>query len=205
MLTHAPKEIFTQLGLAHSNMGIKDISYNDLPRGAQVVKKATPIFPRLEVEEEVSYIQSKMTKNEKAKGRKAMAEAAKQKNEESANSVEEAELNLTKKEIRFDKFDKVELKSAEILAVSHVEGADKLLKFSLDAGDKAPRQILSGIAKWYPNPEELVGKKVIIVANLQPRKMRGELSQGMLLSAEYGDKVELLTVSEAIPNGSLIG
>ncbi|AUJ29144.1 MAG: methionine--tRNA ligase [Liquorilactobacillus hordei] len=208
VLTHAPKEIFTQLGLAHSNMGIKDISYNDLPRGAQVVKKATPIFPRLEVEEEVSYIQSKMTKNEKAKGRKAMAEAAKQKNEESeesANSVEEAELNLTKKEIRFDKFDKVELKSAEILAVSHVEGADKLLKFSLDAGDKAPRQILSGIAKWYPNPEELVGKKVIIVANLQPRKMRGELSQGMLLSAEYGDKVELLTVSEAIPNGSLIG
>ncbi|MDV7758139.1 methionine--tRNA ligase [Liquorilactobacillus mali] len=203
-LTHAPKEIFAQLGLAHGNMGIKDISYTDLPSNTKVVNKATPIFPRLDVEKEVTFIQSKMTKNEKAKGRKAMAEAANQKQETNNNFAEESELNLTKKEIRFDKFDKVELKSAEILAVSHVEGADKLLKFSLDAGDKAPRQILSGIAKWYPRPEELVGKKVIIVANLQPRKMRGELSQGMLLSAEYGDKVELLTISEAIPNGSLI-
>ncbi|KRN27151.1 methionine--tRNA ligase [Liquorilactobacillus mali] len=204
VLTHAPKEIFAQLGLTHNNMGIKDISYTDLPSNTKVVEKATPIFPRLDVEKEVTFIQSKMTKNEKAKGRKAMAEAANQKQEANNNSAEETELNLTKKEIRFDKFDKVELKSAEILAVSHVEGADKLLKFSLDAGDKAPRQILSGIAKWYPRPEELVGKKVIIVANLQPRKMRGELSQGMLLSAEYGDKVELLTISEAIPNGSLI-
>lgn len=131
-----------------------------------------------------------------------MAEVAKQKQEE---VTKESELNLTKKEIRFDKFDKVELKAAEILSVSSVEGADKLLKFSLDAGDASPRQILSGIAKWYPNPEELVGKKVIIVANLQPRKMRGELSQGMLLSAEYGEKVELLMIAKDIPNGSLIG
>lgn len=202
VLTHAPNKIFEQLGLAKDNMNIKGVSYFDLPKDIKVIAKATPIFPRLEVEEEVLYIQSKMTKNEKAKGRKAMAEVAKQKQEE---VTKESELNLTKKEIRFDKFDKVELKAAEILSVSPVEGADKLLKFSLDAGDASPRQILSGIAKWYPNPEELVGKKVIIVANLQPRKMRGELSQGMLLSAEYGEKVELLTIAKDIPNGSLIG
>lgn len=79
------------------------------------------------------------------------------------------------------------------------------MKFTLAAGDKGPRQILSGIAQWYPEPQELIGKKVIIVANLQPRKMRGEVSQGMLLSAEYGETVKLLEISDQIPNGSLIG
>ena len=96
------------------------------------------------------------------------------------------------------------MRVAEILKVEHVTGADKLLKFTLDAGDPVSRQILSGIAHWYPQPAELVGKKVIVVANLQPRKMRGEVSQGMLLSAEYGDQVELITVNQAIPNGSLL-
>jgi len=78
------------------------------------------------------------------------------------------------------------------------------LQFRLDAGDEDHRQILSGIAKWYPEPEELIGKKVIIVGNLKPRKMMGQLSQGMLLSAEHGDEVQLITVPDNLPNGSLI-
>lgn len=89
--------------------------------------------------------------------------------------------------------------------VSRVKGADKLLKFRLDAGDEGERQILSGIAQWYPEPEKLIGKKVIAVTNLQPRKMRGEVSQGMLLSAEFGDTVQLITVPDEIPAGSLVG
>ena len=200
VMTHTPKEIFAQLGLNSDDMAIQGVSYFDLPAGAQVVAKGTPIFPRLDVEEEQEYIKSKMTKNEKAKGRKAMAEKAKE-NWDPENTT----LVLTKDEIKFDKFDKVELKVAEIKEVSKVEGADKLLKFRLDAGDEGDRQILSGIAQWYPNPEELVGKKVIAVTNLKPRKMRGEVSQGMLLSAEFGEKVQLITVSENIPNGSLVG
>lgn len=200
VMTHTPKEIFAQLGLNSDDMAIKGVSYFDLPAGAQVVAKGTPIFPRLDVEEEQEYIKSKMTKNEKAKGRKAMAEKAKE-NWDPENTT----LVLTKDEIKFDKFDKVELKVAEIKEVSKVEGADKLLKFRLDAGDEGDRQILSGIAQWYPNPEELVGKKVIAVTNLKPRKMRGEVSQGMLLSAEFGETVQLITVSENIPNGSLVG
>lgn len=199
-MTHTPKEIFAQLGLNSDDMAIQGVSYFDLPAGAQVVAKGTPIFPRLDVEEEQEYIKSKMTKNEKAKGRKAMAEKAKE-NWDPENTT----LVLTKDEIKFDKFDKVELKVAEIKEVSKVEGADKLLKFRLDAGDEGDRQILSGIAQWYPNPEELVGKKVIAVTNLKPRKMRGEVSQGMLLSAEFGETVQLITVSENIPNGSLVG
>lgn len=200
VMTHTPKEIFAQLGLNSDDMAIQGVSYFDLPAGAQVVAKGTPIFPRLDVEEEQEYIKSKMTKNEKAKGRKAMAEKAKE-NWDPENTT----LVLTKDEIKFDKFDKVELKVAEIKEVSEVEGADKLLKFRLDAGDEGDRQILSGIAQWYPNPEELVGKKVIAVTNLKPRKMRGEVSQGMLLSAEFGETVQLITVSENIPNGSLVG
>lgn len=200
VMTHTPKEIFAQLGLNSDDMAIQGVSYFDLPAGAQVVAKGTPIFPRLDVEEEQEYIKSKMTKNEKTKGRKAMAEKAKE-NWDPENTT----LVLTKDEIKFDKFDKVELKVAEIKEVSKVEGADKLLKFRLDAGDEGDRQILSGIAQWYPNPEELVGKKVIAVTNLKPRKMRGEVSQGMLLSAEFGETVQLITVSENIPNGSLVG
>lgn len=200
VMTHTPKEIFAQLGLNSDDMAIQGVSYFDLPAGTQVVAKGTPIFPRLDVEEEQEYIKSKMTKNEKAKGRKAMAEKAKENWD-----LENTTLVLTKDEIKFDKFDKVELKVAEIKEVSKVEGADKLLKFRLDAGDEGDRQILSGIAQWYPNPEELVGKKVIAVTNLKPRKMRGEVSQGMLLSAEFGETVQLITVSENIPNGSLVG
>ena len=196
VLTHAPKEIFAQLGLAADNMNIDSVSFFDLPENSQVVKKGTPLFPRLDTDEEIEYIKSKMSKNEKVKGRKAMADKI--------NDAKENTLTLNKKEIRFDKFDKVELRVALIKSVSKVNGADKLLKFSLDAGDESERQILSGIAQWYPEPEKLVGKKVIVVANLQPRKMRGEVSQGMLLSAEYGDQVQLIIVPDNIPAGSLI-
>ncbi len=143
-----------------------------------------------------------MTKSDKQKGRKAMQTAAQA---EAEFDPEKTTLKLTKKEIRFDKFDKVEQRVALIKDVAKVKGADKLLKFRLDAGDEGERQILSGIAQWYPEPEKLIGKKVIAVTNLQPRKMRGEISQGMLLSAEFGDQVQLIIVPDEIPAGSLVG
>lgn len=213
VMTHAPKEIFAQLGLPEENMMIKGVSFFDLPEGTQVAAKGKPIFPRLDVDKEVAFIKSKMTKNEKAKGRKAMAEKAKKlekkaKNNKSNEEAETAGLTLNKKLIRFDKFDKVEQRVVEIKEVSKVKGADKLLKFKVDAGDEGgDRQILSGIAQWYPDYEKLVGKKVIAVVNLKPREMRGEVSQGMLLSAEYnnGKTVQLITVPDNIPNGSDVG
>ena len=76
----------------------------------------------------------------------------------------------------------------------------------MDAGDGEDRQILSGIAKYYPNELDLVGKKLQIVANLKPRKMMGLVSQGMILSAEHADgKLTVLTVDSSVPNGSQIG
>jgi methionyl-tRNA synthetase len=113
---------------------------------------------------------------------------------------------LTKDAIKFEDFDKVEVKVAEVLEVSKPEGSDKLLLFKLDAGDSAPRQILSGIAQFYPDPQVLVGKKLQIVANLKPRKMMKKyVSQGMILSAEFGGQLRVLTVDADVPNGSLIG
>ena len=200
VMTHAPKEIFAQLGLPTGQVMLTDAKYDDLPAGGHVVAKGTPLFPRLDVDEEVAYLKGKMSKNEKAKGRKNMAQT-----KQAAFDPQETTLNLTKKEIRFDKFEKVELKVVAIKAVSRVANADKLLKFRVDAGDDGDRQIISGIAEWYPEPEKLVGKKVIAVTNLKPREMRGELSQGMLLSAEFGDQVQLLTVPDNIPAGSLVG
>ncbi len=78
-----------------------------------------------------------------------------------------------------------------------MEGSDKLLRFRLDAGDEGHRQILSGIAKFYPNEQELVGKKLQIVANLKPRKMMKNMSVKTFLSAEHDGKLTVLTVDSS--------
>ncbi|RRG07969.1 MAG: methionine--tRNA ligase [Lactobacillus sp.] len=198
IMTKAPVEMMRQLGIEGDNLQISALEFNDFPTTAHVVAKGEPIFPRLDVEQEVAFIQGEMTKDEKKKGRAAM-EAAKK---EARTKAEEATETDGKKPIRIEAFDKVEIKVAQIKAADHVEGADKLLKFQLDDGTAEGRQILSGIAKWYPEPEQLVGKKVLIVANLKPRKMRGELSQGMLLSAEHDGEVKLVIVPDELVNGS---
>lgn len=198
IMTKAPIEMMRQLGIEGDNLQISALEFNDFPTTAHVVAKGEPIFPRLDVEQEVAFIQGEMTKDEKKKGRAAM-EAAKK---EAQTKAEEATETDGKKPIRIEAFDKVEIKVAQIKAADHVEGADKLLKFQLDDGTAEGRQILSGIAKWYPEPEQLVGKKVLIVANLKPRKMRGELSQGMLLSAEHDGEVKLVIVPDELVNGS---
>ncbi|MCC4322776.1 methionine--tRNA ligase [Limosilactobacillus reuteri] len=196
IMPNAPKQIVEQLGIEGTNLSLTNLQFNDFPAEAQVVAKGTPIFPRLDVKAEVEFIKSKMTANEKKKGRKAMAEA-----KEKAQEAAQEEKTDGKKPIRIDVFDKVELKVAQITAADHVEGADKLLKFHMDDGTEEGRQILSGIAKWYPDPSVLVGKKVLIVANLKPRKMRGELSQGMLLSAEKDGNVQVVTVPDNLVPG----
>ncbi|KXT84525.1 Methionyl-tRNA synthetase [Streptococcus sp. DD11] len=184
------KAVLSQLGLPEAG-SLEELKLADLPSGLTVAAKGTPIFPRLDMEEEIAYIKGQMEGGKPA--------------EQKEWQPEEVELTLNRKEIKFDDFDKVEIRVAEVKEVAKVEGSDKLLQFRLDAGDSEDRQILSGIAKYYPNEQELVGKKVQIVANLKPRKMMGRLSQGMILSAEYGDQLTLLTVDEKVPNGSLIG
>ncbi len=179
-----------QLGL-DLDFDLENLTLAGFPENVTVVAKGTPIFPRLDMEEEIAYIQSQMTAG---------------KPQEKEWIPEEVELKSEKDEIKFEDFDKVEIRVAEVKEVERVEGSDKLLRFRLDAGDGEDRQILSGIAKFYPNEQELVGKKLQIVANLKPRKMMKKyVSQGMILSAEHGDQLTVLTVDPSVPNGSIIG
>ena len=182
--------IMEQLGLG-LDFDLENLTLAGFPENVTVVAKGTPIFPRLDMEEEIAYIQSQMNAG---------------KPQEKEWIPEEVELKSEKDEIKFEDFDKVEIRVAEVKEVERVEGSDKLLRFRLDAGDGEDRQILSGIAQFYPNEQELVGKKLQIVANLKPRKMMKKyVSQGMILSAEHGDQLTVLTVDPSVPNGSIIG
>ncbi len=196
IMTQTPKEIFSQLGLDENSASMEDIRFGDFPENTTVTSKGTPIFPRLDVEEEVAYIKEQMAQS--------MTSST---NSEEEWVPEEVELvSVKEKAVKFDTFEEVELKAAEVLDCRKVEGADKLLQFRLDAGDKGDRQILSGIAEYYSDPMKLVGKKVVIVANLKPRKIRGHISQGMILSAENADgTLHVVEVPKVVENGALIG
>ena len=198
-MTQAPAKIFEQLGL-NDQMGLDftQLVYGAFPAGASVVAKGTPIFPRLDAELEVTYIQEAM-----AAGKPGASQA---KVDDPNWDPEATELvHREVAEAEFDDFLKIEMKVAEVLDVQPVKGSNKLLRFRLDAGDKGHRQILSGIAKFYPNPEELIGRKVCIVSNLKPRKMMGYVSQGMILSSEQDGQLHLLAADPNAANGAWIG
>ncbi|MDP0488504.1 MAG: methionine--tRNA ligase [Fusobacterium sp. JB021] len=105
--------------------------------------------------------------------------------------------------INIDEFSKVELKVVEILEVDKVKDSDRLLKFKVK-NKKEIRQIVSGVAKYYPNYEELVGKKVMAVLNLEPVELKGEISQGMLLSTEEKKRIKLVEIDSSVKVGSKI-
>jgi len=183
-LTQAPAKIFDQLGIIDESFTTWE-SLNEfgvIGEGTKV-QKAEPIFPRLDNKVEVEYIVEQM------KG--------------SAPVQEEEALDEEKApEITFDDFMKVQLKVAEVKEASLVKGAKKLLKLQLDLGSET-RQVISGIAEHY-TPEELIGKKVICVTNLKPAKLRGELSEGMILAGSKDGKLSLATIDQSLPNGSII-
>lgn len=106
-------------------------------------------------------------------------------------------------QIKIDDFKKSLIKVGTILECENIAGSEKLLKFKIDLGEDAPRQIISGIAKFY-TPSELVGKQVCVLANLKPAKIFGHISEGMILSAEDG-KLTLLSTLSPVKNGAIVG
>lgn len=176
------EKIFAQL-----NCDIK--SYDSLKSfGALIpgikVGKAKALFERIDAEKMLADIAAKQEQTE-------------EKEKKVAEKIE----GLA--EISFDEFSKVELRVAKIISCEPIKRAKKLLKIIVDDGNPQPRQIVSGIAPWY-KPDELVGKSVIIVANLKPAKLCGEMSNGMLLAGDVSDNDVKVLFVDGMPAGTKI-
>ena len=191
-----PEKIFAQLGVTDPALKTWESvqKFGGLKPGTKVEKGAA-LFPRVDVKKELESIAAE----------KEAAEKAKQP-EKPASKKEEAPAEPEKPALAsFDDFLKIRLIAAKVIACEKVAKSEKLLKETLDVGSGVTKTVCSGIAKYY-TPEEMVGKTVVMVANFAPRKMAGQLSEGMLLCAEDPDgKVRLLTVDGEVAPGSVIG
>ena len=168
-----------------------------LPRDVQVTRGPN-LFPRINLEKELAELESHLpSEGKKAEPAQPQSPAKPAKKEEKEPVEGVASL------ITIDDFAKVNLRVATVLECERVEKSAKLLKLQLDDGRGTPRQVVSGIAAWY-RPEDLIGKKIIVVANLKPAKLRGQLSQGMLLAADVGEAASVIFVNDGIPNGSKV-
>ena len=175
------RTILGQLGMEETPDWDSAKQWGGLSADASMTK-GEALFPRIDVEKELE-------KLEQLNPTKPAAEP----------EPEEEKLP----EISFDDFTKLDLRVARVIDCKKVEGADRLLLFDLDLGSEK-RQIVSGIAAWY-QPSDLIGKNVVIVANLAPRKIRGIVSQGMILSAEDGKNISVLTTLDGgVAGGSKV-
>ena len=185
-LTKTPQKIFVKLGIKDESLLTFDSLVFGTMKPGQTVDKGDALFQRLDLAKELE-IMNKIAEEEIAK----------------ANKVKETKVEnaITIQEIGIEEFEKVQLKVGTVLECQKVEKADKLLCSKIDCGEAEPRTIVSGIAKYY-TPEEMVGKQVIVVTNLKPVKLRGILSQGMVLCASQDDKLCLLSPIVPMPSGS---
>lgn len=186
-MTQTPARIFEQLGLDDKLLAWDTIETfgNVIAPNVKVAEKGTPIFPRLENEVEINYIREQM-------------QSSVQTPQEQPKNPEAGEVA----EISIDDFMKIDLRVATVTACEPVPKANKLLKLQVDLGYEK-RQVVSGIAEHY-TPEQLVGQKVIVVANLKPVKLRGELSQGMILAGSHDGVLTLATVDSKLENGAKV-
>ncbi len=180
-------KLFEQVGVCESCRDWESAAQWGRLCDTATVTKGENLFPRIDVE-------------------KAIAEL-----EEAAEAARKASLPaietepLLEEKVDFDTFCKSDFRAVKVKACTNVKKSEKLLKFTLDDGTGTDRQILSGIAKWY-KPEELVGKTLIAIVNLPPRKMMGQESNGMLISAVHTEKGEeklnLIMIDDSIPAGA---
>jgi len=178
VMPDASKKIYAQLGLGEgvSKIDPADLKWGDLPSETRI-GESVGIFPRIDKGKVMSEIKEEST------GEQPGSEPPSR-----AGATEPAEAGTQNEDdfITIDDFLKVELRVGEIKVAERIPKADKLLRFEIDLGEEKPRQILAGLAEYY-EPEKLIGRKVVVVANLKPRKMRGLESQGMICAASLGD------------------
>ena len=182
------RRIWAQLNLPQNfdEIRISDIEgWGKTPVGIQI-NKPEQLFPRIEIEEEKPEVKKEVKENKKAKKEEPKAPEKAKENEDGMIGIED--------------FSKIDLRVVEILAAEPVPKTDKLMKIQVSLGDEE-RTVVSGIAKHY-KPEDLIGKHVVLVANLKPAKLRGVMSHGMLLAASKGDELQI--VETTMPVGSKV-
>lgn len=165
------------LGLSKDALATAQFEMGQLPEGTEL-QKPVPLFPKIKAEKD--------TQTEKPAKQEAKKVDKKQPDAQDAQSTE----------ISIDDFAKIQLRVGKILECQRVKKSDKLLHSQVDVGEEQPRSIVSGIAQFY-TPEEMVGKSVVVVSNLKPAKLRGVLSQGMILCSDDGQQITLV---EPTPN-----
>lgn len=192
----ATKEIYEQIGLSEDISAInpEDLSWGEL-KSETKIGETKGVFPRIDKTKVMNEIRETVVSSQSS-----VARSDGQLEEKNATGNEQL---TTDNFIEIDDFIKVELRVGEILEAERIPKSDKLLKFMVDIGEEEPRQILAGIAEYY-EPESLIGKKIVVVANLKPRKLRGLESQGMVCAASVGEegKPVLATFDEDVPNGA---
>ncbi len=196
-----PDRIFAQLGVEDEGLKTWESlsEYGKLPEGTKV-QKGEALFPRIDIKKELEELNPQPKEEKKQEKKEQKAEKKQEKKEKKVEIPEGC--------IAFGDFEKIQLRVAKVCACERVEKSEKLLKFDLDLGTEH-RTVLSGIAKWH-NPEELIGKNLVLLANLAPRKIMGIESQGMLLSAvkvneDGSETLRLLTADPMMPAGAEIG
>ena len=203
-MPRTPERIFAQIGVTDEALktwaSVK--VFGGVVPGSKV-HKGEALFPRIDVAKELELLEAE--KQAALDRAKEMAEKDAKQNELPAPADKEKTVFTQRDLIQFEDFEKVQLVVAKVLKCEKVPKADKLLMSTLKVGD-TERVVVSGIAKFY-TPEEMVGKKVVLLANLAPRKIRGVESHGMLLCAANADdsKLSLLTVDSDMEDGCEIG
>ena len=201
-LTRTPEKIRQQLGIEDSSLSTWDSlsEFGRLPAGIRV-QRGEAVFPRLDVEQELKALEELQVKP--ARQLKARSRLITETSHKTAGDRQGQQDTQEVEEITIDDFAKLDIRVAKVVNAEPVKKTDRLLKLTLELGNQT-RQVVSGIARYY-TPDELIGKKVILLANLKPIKLRGELSQGMILAAaDDSDNLALLTVDREIPTGSKI-
>jgi methionyl-tRNA synthetase len=222
VMPNATREIYTQLGLTEdpSKLDPRQLRWAGLPDGTSI-GEVKGLFPRLDKIKIMDEIKSSSAGSEDARqgsGQHATeadavpgaanADRGNSPTVREGVSQRATEADAVKNEtgdglIEITDFAKIDLRVGEVRSAERIPKADKLLLLTVDIGEEKPRQILAGIAQYYA-PEQLVGRKIVVVANLKPRKLRGHESQGMLLAASVGEegKPVIATFAEDVPNGA---
>ena len=205
VMPQAASGIYGQLGFADSPAAVNpgELKWGGLPVG-QEIGEVKPLFPRIDkgkTMEEIKNPGAHATEAEAVPDAPAAADTKPSPPMQGATEADAVE-GVTSF-IEIGDFAKVEMKVGEVLTAARIPKADKLLLLTIDVGEAEPRQVLAGIAQYY-EPETLVGKKVVVVANLKPRKLRGYESQGMVVAASIGEEGRpvIATFTEDVPNGA---